>query len=47
MKKDKSELQKKVDEIAEMKRQQDDENARRDQALEYLLKKERERENQN
>ena len=42
--KDKSELQKKVDEIMDMKRQQADENARRDQALEYLMKKEKERE---
>ena len=30
--------------IEEMKRQQADENTRRDQALEYLMKKERERE---
>ena len=42
--KDKSELQKKVDGIKDMKRQQEDENARRDQALEYLMKKEKERE---
>ena len=41
---EKTELQKKVDEIDEMKRQQADENARRDQALEYLMKKEQERE---
>ena len=42
--KEKSQLQEKVDEIEEMKRQQADENARRDQALEYLMRKEKERE---
>ena len=41
---EKTELQKKVDEIQEMKRHQADENKRRDQALEYLMKKEQERE---
>ena len=41
---EKTELQKKVNEIEEMKHQQADENARRDQALEYLMKKEKERE---
>ena len=39
-----TELQNKIDEIDEMKRQQEDENARRDQALEYLMVKEKERE---
>jgi len=41
---EKTELEKKVDEIEEMKRQQADENARRDQALEYLMAKEKARE---
>ena len=41
---EKTELQKKLDEIAEMKQQQADENARRNQALDYLMRKERERE---
>jgi len=41
------ELQKKVDEIELMKQQQADENTRRDQALEYLMAKEREREQRN
>jgi len=45
--KENSELQNKIDEIDEMKRQQEDENARRDQALEYLMSKEREREQKN
>jgi integrase len=40
---EKTELQKKVGEIEEMKLQQADENARRDKALEYLMKKEKER----
>ena len=53
--KENSELQKKVDEIEllkqqriqdkkEMERKIQDENARRDQALEYLMKKQKERE---
>lgn len=45
--KENSELQSKVNEIDEMKRQQADENARRDQALEYLMRKEKERESNN
>ena len=45
--KEKSELQQRVNEIEEMRRQQADENARRDQALEYLMRKEREREAKN
>ena len=46
-KKENSDLQKKVDQIEEMKQQQADENVRRDQALEYLMKKEKERELRN
>lgn len=45
--KEKSELQKKVDEIEEMRQQVADENIRRDQALEYLMGKESERELKN
>ena len=45
--KENSELQKKVNEIEQMKQQQKDENARRDDALEYLMRKEKERESKN
>ncbi len=45
--KEKSELQKKVDEIEQMKQQMADENIRRDQVLEYLMGKESERELKN
>lgn len=44
---EKSELEKKVDEIEQMKQQMADENIRRDQALEYLMGKESERELKN
>ncbi len=44
---EKTELEKKVNEIEQMKQQQADENTRRDQALEYLMRKEREREIKN
>ncbi len=42
---EKTELQKKVKEIDEMNRKQANENERRDHALEYLMNKEKEREN--